>query len=429
MERVAQCTAAEVHSAGDYVLYWMTAFRRRSFNFALERAVIWAGELRKPLLIVEPISCRYPWVSERFHSFVIDGMRDNRLQFKGSAATYRPFVEQSPGECRKLLGQLEEHACLIVTDDFPAFEIPRWIAKLAAMARVPVEKVDSNGLLPMRATGRIFRTASSFRTYRQKGPVPDFPIADPLDGVELPRLRRLPEGLRMPREQLTTPPGIDRSVTAVSDLRGGVTEARRRLREFVSSDRQSSGLSPYLHFGHISAHEIYQAVTMSRRLDSERFLDQLTTWRELGFNMCALNENYDKYQSLPDWARSTLHKHDHDPRPVLYTLEQFEDAATHDELWNSAQQSLVVEGRIQNTLRMLWGKKILEWSPSPEEALYRLIHLNNKYALDGRDPNSYNGIFWTLGRYDHPWGPERPIFGIVRYMSSRNTARKLRKKP
>jgi deoxyribodipyrimidine photo-lyase len=114
---------------------------------------------------------------------------------------------------------------------------------------------------------------------------------------------------------------------------------------------------------------------------------------------------------------------------VLYTLEQLEDAATHDELWNSAQQSLVVEGRIQNTLRMLWGKKILEWSPSPEEALYRLIHLNNKYALDGRDPNSYNGIFWTLGRYDHPWGPERPIFGIVRYMSSRNTARKLRKKP
>jgi deoxyribodipyrimidine photo-lyase len=155
-------------------------------------------------------------------------------------------------------------------------------------------------------------------------------------------------------------------------------------------------------------------------------LDQLVTWRELGFNMCAKRADYDEFESLPDWAQATLRKHAADRRPVLYSEEDFEAAQTHDGLWNAAQTQLVTEGRMDPYLRMLWGKKILEWSASPQRALNLMIHLNNKYALDGRDPNSYNGIFWILGRYDRPWGPERPIFGTVRYMSSQNTARKLR---
>jgi deoxyribodipyrimidine photo-lyase len=142
--------------------------------------------------------------------------------------------------------------------------------------------------------------------------------------------------------------------------------------------------------------------------------------------MCAHRQDYDQYASLPQWAQNTLAKHESDHRPFLYTLDQLENAETHDPLWNSAQAQLVAEGQIENRLRMLWGKKILEWSRTPQEALSALIHLNNKYALDGRDPNSYTGIFWTLGRYDRPWGPERPIFGLVRYMSSASTARKLR---
>ena len=158
---------------------------------------------------------------------------------------------------------------------------------------------------------------------------------------------------------------------------------------------------------------------------AEAFLDELVTWRELGYNMCALRDDYDRYESLPEWARSTLEAHARDRRPSRYTLAQFESASTHDPLWNAAQRQLVREGRLHNYLRMLWGKKILEWSRSPRQALETMIHLNNKYALDGRDPNSYSGIFWCLGRYDRPWGPERPIFGTVRYMSSENTARKL----
>jgi deoxyribodipyrimidine photo-lyase len=144
--------------------------------------------------------------------------------------------------------------------------------------------------------------------------------------------------------------------------------------------------------------------------------------------MCHLRKDYDKYASLPEWALKTLGSHRNDTRPYLYGLIQFERFQTHDPLWNAAQRELVETGRMHNYLRMLWGKKILEWSKTPETALDIMIELNNKYALDGRDPNSYSGIFWVLGRYDRAWGPERSVFGKIRYMSSKNTVRKVKAK-
>jgi deoxyribodipyrimidine photo-lyase len=161
------------------------------------------------------------------------------------------------------------------------------------------------------------------------------------------------------------------------------------------------------------------------RPEAESFLDQLVTWRELGYNLCSHRDDYDHYASLPDWAKHTLAVHASDERPYLYSLEQFEQAATHDPLWNAAQRELVREGGLQGYLRMLWGKKILHWSRTAELALHVMIELNNKYALDGRNPNSYSGIFWILGRYDRAWGPERPVFGKVRYMTSESARRKL----
>jgi deoxyribodipyrimidine photo-lyase len=159
---------------------------------------------------------------------------------------------------------------------------------------------------------------------------------------------------------------------------------------------------------------------------SESFLDELVTWREIGFNMCHLcPDDYDSYDSLPEWALASLEKHAADPRPRLYTLEQLESARTSDPIWNAAQNQLRTEGIIHNYLRMLWAKRVLEWTDHPRRAYEVLEHLNNKWALDGRDPNSYSGILWTFGRYDRAWGPERPIYGLIRYMSSDNTARKL----
>ena len=255
---------------------------------------------------------------------------------------------------------------------------------------------------------------------------------------------------------------IDHAVRPVS-FRGGERAGEGVLERFVTErlvtygERRNqpgaeatSGLSPYLHFGHVSSHEVLDAVAKSfdwapedvapkssgsrtgwwgMPEGAEAFLDQLVTWRELGFNRAWQESEPDRYDSLPGWARETLEDHADDPRPHLYTPEQFDAAETHDEVWNAAQRELVREGRMHNYLRMLWGKKILEWSPSPPEALETMIELNNRYALDGRDPNSTSGIFWVLGRYDRAWGPERPIFGKVRYMSTASTRRKLRLGP
>ena len=229
---------------------------------------------------------------------------------------------------------------------------------------------------------------------------------------------------------------------------------KRKLVDYTELRNQpeqnvSTGLSPYLHFGHISAHEIFEKAIATEDWTAdctaetstgsstgwwgtsaalESFLDQLITWREIGYNMCAQRGDYDQFESLPDWAQKTLRQHADDPREHIYSLEEFESANTHDPLWNAAQNQLKETGIIHNYLRMLWGKKILHWSESPREALKILIELNNKFALDGRNPNSYSGIFWCLGRYDRAWGPERPIFGKVRYITSQNTARKVRVK-
>ena len=158
---------------------------------------------------------------------------------------------------------------------------------------------------------------------------------------------------------------------------------------------------------------------------TEAFIDQLVTWRELGQGYCHYEEDYQSYESLPAWALETLEYHSTDRRPWLYSYEDFEAAATHDEIWNAAQRQLVEEGTLHNYLRMLWGKKILEWSAHPREALDTMIELNNRYALDGRDPNSWSGIMWVMGRFDRGW-PERPVFGKVRSMSSDSTRRKVK---
>jgi deoxyribodipyrimidine photo-lyase len=470
-ERVHACNERGF-ADGDYVLYWMIANRRRHFNFALQHAVEWSVELRKPLLIVEALGCRHRWATARSHVCIMQGMLDNLRAFRGSGVTYHPFVERHISDSKGMVHTLAEHSSVVVTDDSPAFEIPRWIEAVASRSPVLVERVDSNGLMPMQTTDRVFLTAQSFRRFLQAGLRPHlntFPLADPLAEVDLPKpvrpfaLKRWQAAtlreLASPAELAARLP-IDHSVAPVAKFAGGAVAARKRLQTFLDhgldryaearnnpDDCASSGLSPYLHFGHISTHEIFsvlaarskwsparlrRAATGRREgwwgadANVEAFLDQLVTWREIGFNMCAHAADYDSYESLPEWAKKTLARHARDPRPALYSREQLERAGTHDRLWNAAQRQLLTEGIIHNYLRMLWGKKILEWSPTPMDALATMIELNNKYALDGRDPNSYSGIFWILGRYDRPWGPERPIFGTVRYMSSDNTAKKLK---
>lgn len=474
--RISACNTSPVDPGHDFVLYWMIAFRRTHWNFALDRAVEYAVELKKPLVILEALRCDYPWASDRLHRFVLDGMAEKARRLDRLGVAYYPYVERAAGEGKGLLAALGRRACVVVTDDFPCFFLPQMIRSAAGQLRVRLEKIDSNGLLPLRTTEQLFSTAYSFRRFLQKNlpaHLEPAPKPEPLARLRLPRAEPLPKAItsKWPRASLawlensasvSEMPINHKIVPAEGAFRGGAAPAVNAWREFLTKkiseyperrnepeEDATSGLSPYLHFGHISSHQIFQelmsqenwsAAKLAHRMDGsrsgwwgvrpavEQFLDQLVTWREVGFNFSSHSADYDRYDSLPEWARQTLAKHARDERQYVYSLKDFAAARTHDPLWNAAQWQLSREGRMHNYMRMLWGKKILEWSETPEQALEYLVELNNRYAVDGRDPNSYSGIFWCLGRYDRPWGPERPVFGNIRYMSSDNTARKLQVK-
>jgi deoxyribodipyrimidine photo-lyase len=450
-----------------YVLYWMTAHRRLGWNHALEVAADTARALDRPLVILEALRADYPWACRRFHRFVMDGMAEHATHLARRPVVYYPYVEPRPGAGRGLLGALARDACVVVADDWPASFHPHMLAA-ASRIGTRMEAVDACGLLPLRAASRAYPTAYAFRRVLQAA-LPEqlarLPRPDPLLCVPDRRAALPPEALERwrptPLDQLRDwiPGLVLRGAPEPTALAGGSRAARARLERFLAvrlgryAGRRNdpmadatSGLSPYLHFGHISPHEILSAIAalegwspdrlgqrpsgrregwwgMSR--PAEAFLDQVVTWRELGFNAAAHLAGYERYESLPQWATATLADHACDRRPYTYSLEQFDLAQTHDPVWNAAQRQLRREGTIQNYLRMLWGKKILEWTPSPEVAAEIMVELNNRYSLDGRDPNSYSGIFWCLGRYDRPWGPERPVVGKVRYMSTANAARKL----
>lgn len=448
----------------------MTTARRLGFNLALQAAVAHATALRRPLVILEALRCGYPHASDRLHTFVLQGMAEHLSALRRSRALYYPYVEPSPGAGSGLLAALARQSCVVVTDWYPAFFLPRMHAAAARQIDVRLEAVDTNGLLPVADAGRAVPMAHGFRSHLQRtvrAQLRAWPAERPLD--VLPRaaratidptiLARWPaaDAVALSDGAVAALP-IDHGVAPVA-TRGGTRAARARLAAFVAGGLAGYGehhnqpeqdatsrLSPWLHFGHLSVHEVFQAVMTrekwtSRKLGSgargaregwwnvsasaESFLDELVTWRELAFNTAAFAPGYDSYSSLPDWARRTLDAHRGDRREHLYTLEQFDAAATHDPLWNAVQRQLKQDGWFHGYMRMLWGKKILEWSAAPEDALAVMEDLMNRYSLDGRDPNSWAGFAWVLGRYDRPW-PEREIFGQIRYMSSTNTARKLR---
>jgi deoxyribodipyrimidine photo-lyase len=455
-----------------WVLYWMTSFRRATSNFALDRALEHAQALGKPLVVLEALRVGYPYASDRLHAFVLEGMGENARRFEGRAVTYLPYVEPKPGAGSGLMEALSREACVTVTDDWPSFFVPKMQAAFAARADARVEAVDSNGLVPMHHTARVFTTAHSFRAHLQKvlpAHLAHFPHEAPLEGLTLPRAR-LPTGL-LERWPLATPAQLSATPAALAalpidhtvpraSLHGGAQQGEARLQRFVTRKlanypeqrnepevEGTSLLSPYLHFGHVSAHQVFHAVTRHERwsLDrlgrsiggskegwwqlspaAEAFVDQFVTWRELAFNL-ASHRPHDctTLDALPTWARQTMTPHRSDVRPHRYTRAQLEAGRTHDALWNATQQQLVRDGWSHNYLRMLWGKKLYEWSSGPEEALETMATFMGRYSLDGRDPVSWSGYLWVLGLYDRPWGPERPIFGKLRYMSSDNTAKKL----
>jgi deoxyribodipyrimidine photo-lyase len=464
--RLRQVNDRPIDASGRFILYWIQAYRRLNHNHSLDHALQWAIGLKKPLVVYEGLRLNYPWASARLHQFILEGMADNVARAKRLGINYWPFVETSDQPGRGLLHDLAKRACLVITDDFPAFIIPRQTASLAKRSPVRVIAVDGNSMVPLSLLGGPVVAAAHMRPR----------IHEAFAEAWRHRAAKEPEFPKVIRVKIAAPfavwqPGniqkfiatlpIDQSVIRITNVGGGYTHAKRVLQSFEKKrlpgyavhrsepaepdQGHGSGLSPYLHFGHLSIEEVVTKVLgrwSLKRLnpkcrgkregyyqddaDVNAFLDEAITWRDVGYHW-----HYHRgadvatlETALPAWALATLLKHAKDRREHLYTSGQLEAADTHDELWNAAQTELVRNGTIHNYLRMLWGKKVLEWTESPTEAYRILVHLNNKYALDGRDPNSYTGILWCFGLFDRPWPPERPVFGSVRYMSSANTARK-----
>jgi len=426
----------------EYVLYWAQANRRIDFNPALDFAVRLANQSKLPLLVYEALTCSHEWANDRFHTFILEGVPENARRAERIRAGYVFYHRARMSDPDDVLYVLANKALAVVTDDFPAYLPSIFNPRAASRIEVPYYVVDASCIVPMALIGKQQYAAYALRPKIRKALpeflVPPLPVklARPWTGAT-PSFHTVVTAEKIPN--MVAASDIDHTVLPCKAFRGGRKEALKRLKKFLDhnliryarlnrepSAKATSQLSPYLHFGHVSSLEVALAVRESaeeHQLIADEFLEQLIVRRELAFNFARFGPAPEKLSALPDWVQATLKKHAADPRDPIYARERFDRAATHDELWNACQRELLRDGIIHGYYRMYWGKKIVEWSRTPQEALDTMIYLNDRYALDGRDPNTYTNILWCLGLHDRPWG-ERRIFGMVRYMSLDGMKRK-----
>ena len=421
-----------------YVLYWMQSSHRTRCNHALEYALREANRLQKPLLVYLGVTAAYPEANLRHFQFMLEGLQ---AVAENLARRQIPFlVEPISPEAGAL--KLSDRAVLIVVDKGYQRHERDWRKTVAENAPCQVVEVETNVMVPVAAASpkEEYSAATLRRKIERLIPEYSLPLSEtPLHRSDLPGdLALRLTGSRELAELFAKLP-LDTSVPPVSRyFRGGEAVAEELLEQFLdhgltgyATERNdpaygvTSNLSPYLHFGQLSPLEIYLKLLDTHSEDKRSFLDELIVRRELAVNFVYYNPNYDTYDAITSFARETLDRHAQDIRLPLYELSELEAGATYDPYWNAAQQEMVQTGKMNGYMRMYWGKKVIEWSPSPAEAYRRLVYLNNKYSLDGRDHNGYAGIAWCFGKHDRAWA-ERPIFGKVRYMNDKGLQRKFR---
>lgn len=426
---------------GRCVIYWMQRAQRAQDNPALDLAIELGNELGRPVVVFLGLVPFYPHANWRHYQFLVEGLPDlaERLARRGVGFVLRRYPEHG-----LLPFAAEVRPCLVVGDENPLRETEAWRGRLAATLTVPFFTVDADVVVP---TSLIPREQFAARTLRPciHRVLPSYlvPGREPVARHRWPRTPA-PEGLD-PRSDLlagwnAAGANLDRSVSPVAGFRGGAARGEALLERFIREGLDgyhhrrnrpelpgTSQLSPYLHFGQLGPRQVALAVRGADAPEDDRraFLEELIVRRELSVNYVLRNPNYDRLTGCEAWAQRTLAEHARDPRPLLLSEARLEAGDTPDPLWNAAQRQMVETGWMHGYLRMYWAKKILEWSRSPEEAFDIAVRLNDRYELDGRDPNGYTGIAWAIGgKHDRAWGPERPIFGMVRYMSYASTSRK-----
>ena len=438
--RITVRRAVPLRKGAKCVVYWMQRAVRIRENAALDAAIEAANLLCLPVVVYFQVIPNYPNANLRHYHFLQQGLRDAEEDARERGVGF--VVRRAPEA--SLEGFLEEvRASLLIGDENPCREPERWRTVLARRLRVPYWTVDADVVVPSRVFGRDYFLLHHFRPH----------IKAQLTRFLVPRSNTRPQHEWIPPRgvaQYSLDADItagfdklDRSVKPVDTFTGGTHAALKRLSDFARYDlaryetqrnhpevKGTSRLSPYLHFGNIGPITIAlacdEAVKQGRAPAAarDRFLDELIGWRELSVLFVRYNRNYDNWECAEPWAQKSLREHAADPRPERYTFAELERAETRDELWNAAQREMVQTGWMHNYMRMYWAKKILEWAPDPATAFDWAVILNDKYELDGRDPNGYAGIAWAIvGKHDRPWF-DRPIFGTVRAMTAASTAKK-----
>ncbi len=429
---------------GKTVVYWMQRAERAVDNAALDCAIAVANELKLPVVVYFAGVSNFPHANLRHYAFLNQGLRDVKADLAERNVSF--VLRNAPHEDWLTLFR-DVDAAIVIGDENPMRVPEGWRRHVAEKITVPFWTVDADVIVPSKRFDKLQYAAYTIRPRLWKM-LPEY--IEPYSNPKADHAWKKPRGFKEddPAADMTTGwAHLDRSVGAVEEFTGGAHAAAARLELFVSkmlgsyADTRNhpdvdgtSQLSLYLHYGHISPLRILLAVEdavrndKSMRESADSFLDEMVTWRELCVNYVKYNPHYDDPECAEPWAVTTVEKHEHDRRDPLYTVAEMEHAETGDELWNAAQRQAIRHGWMHNFLRMYWGKKILEWSPSNREAMKTAIYLNDKYFIDGRDPGGYGGIAWAIyGKFDRPWG-ERKIFGKIRYMSGASTGKKFNSK-
>ncbi|MEC8556138.1 MAG: FAD-dependent oxidoreductase [Planctomycetota bacterium] len=442
LERLRSENAKEFLQSGEFVLYWMRTAIRVDENPALNTAIQLANQLQKPLLVYQGLTERYPFASDRHHSFVLQGAKDVQLAFTEREIQYALHVERD-GHRGRHLKTLADRAAVVVTEDMPTEPLRTWTEKLAKIVSCRLVTVDCACVVSMQLVRKSYDRAFAFRdatkkyyakrvTRRGLDSVLDVeqhkPIQLPFEQVDLQQTAIA---------HLVQQCSVDHSIGPVAHTRGGSKAGYKRWNEFQTNglsnyDRRRnnalidgvSRLSAYLHYGMISPMRIAREATEHGSKGANKFLDELLIWRELAYAFCFYRRDHGRLSAVPAWARETLQSHEVDDRELL-SWETMARGQTGDCIWDSAQRSLLIHGELHNNVRMTWGKAILAWTKDSKQALKRIIDLNHRYALDGRDPASFGGILWCLGQFDRPFSPEQPIFGSVRGRSTQEHAKRL----
>jgi deoxyribodipyrimidine photo-lyase len=439
--RVAVRRAGAPDPDGTCVCYWMQRAQRGVDNHAVDLAVALGNELGLPVVVYFAGISNFPHANLRHYAFLNRGLWDveEDLQRRNIGFCMRRAPKASPGEFFN-----DVRPAVVVGDENPMREPESWRRRVAKHLAVPFYTVDTDVVVPSKLMEKAQYGAYTIRPRLYRA-LPEFLV--PYENLRAEVGWKKPKGLHTDsvREDMTAGwDDLDRSVGPVASWVGGSHAAMARMERFVGRmlrdyDEKrnhpeldgTSALSPYLHFGHIGPLTIVLAIEAACAKDKtlvpakEAYFNELIAWRELAVNFVRYqNDRYDSTDAAEDWAKTTIAEHARDEREVLYTRHQLETARTHDELWNAAQIQMLRDGWMHNYLRMYWAKKIVEWTPDAATAMETAIYLNDKYFLDGRDPNGYAGIAWAiLGKFDRAWG-ERPVFGKRRYMSGASTGRK-----